>query len=162
MRCREERGGDDGILAAQLTDSAASGSAEVQLACSSWALPVFKRLALDPAAATSSVVLPPKQVRGCLQRAMILQSPSAHHYVCWQPRTWMGMHITLHTAALCRVASCCRTSLRWRHQQQAELHHSSSSSSSPSCWGQTTQSNSCSCGAAQVMAPQVIALQPTT
>jgi hypothetical protein len=40
----------------------AGADAEVQLARSSWALPVFQRLALDAAAATSSLVLPPQQV----------------------------------------------------------------------------------------------------
>ena len=54
--------GDDGILAAQLTGGAAGAGAEVQVARSSWALPVFQRLALDAAVATSSVVLPPQQV----------------------------------------------------------------------------------------------------
>jgi hypothetical protein len=62
------------------------------------------------------------------------------------------------TRLRCRAASCCRMNPRRRDQQQAELPHSSSSSS-PSCWVQTTQSSSCSCGAARSMAPRVTALQ---
>lgn len=62
--CREERGGDDGVLVVQLTGGAVGGGAEVQLARSSWALPAFQRLSLTADAGSTSIVLPPQQV-GC-------------------------------------------------------------------------------------------------